>query len=928
MVCSLTLCLVQVAYSIPPGTPNFFYNTITQHPYCAGYTPEDDHDPLECDGVIAGGQQAVGQGPLYLWVANREEGKCGGCVEYLADSTPTFWFNVADEDGEGEEVWFELEIDTNQQFTSPLIRYLSKKLLIKAEGSVDWEFTVGQEPQCEDTNCGYYDSGDASTALHSYGDTADYYWRIRACDAIDAQTERCDPLNGSLWLCSGGGDCGTDGDDTDTNPWNNAKAFSYAPYFINADDTEDSYETVGAVTSSSARVVVVTPHELDSFSIEYGVSTSYGSQTTPHTNVTGAINTEMSGLSPDTLYHYRITWTESGETLMGKDRTFRTAGTAGSPFTFLITADIHWMSRSDYYYKMVGTLKPLIEQIDADFWVDLGDFVTADAGIYWTQDHADALYIKALRGINPIAHSLPFIPVVGNHEAINQYYGLDSCPPDSTRCQDITGVRYGEPLVEYQGNARTSFFPLYDHGIEAGLTPDYKTFFSWEWGDALCIALDPYLYTTEYPTYCDGTKPVFTLGEAQKNWLNDLLAQNTRNWVFIFIHQHGGQSPNTQIEECYGRGGASTLPYAAQLDEWIGDLTGANNIIIFLGHDHIFSTGLYEGLRFVTCPMPESWQHWPFDELGYRNEDWIYDEGEETFSATIESIDIETGRIAVGDYSPPPPASEIYQAFTLLSLRNYGQEGNQKRFQRYLRKVDPGNPSIGFDNGFVSTGTSGYLYVSTDDENDKIDHPLAEWAAGDRIYVHRAEGGVVTVDVASNEVVVRMLNTEGDQVVYPGLYNYAGKDVALRMCLAPPDSDSDGVGDACDNCPDDSNPEQDDGDYDEKGTVCDNCPGTFNPDQEDAYPPQGNGIGNACDCEGDFNCDQDVDGTDASLLKADFGRSQFNTPCEGSNPCHGDFDCDSDVDGTDTSKFKEDFGRSPFKNPCPSCVVQEWCMYP
>ena len=35
--------------------------------------------------------------------------------------------------------------------------------------------------------------------------------------------------------------------------------------------------------------------------------------------------------------------------------------------------------------------------------------------------------------------------------------------------------------------------------------------------------------------------------------------------------------------------------------------------------------------------------------------------------------------------------------------------------------------------------------------------------------------------------------------------------------------------------------------------------------------------------------------------------------------CEGNFDCDQDVDGTDASVFKSDFGRSGFKNPCPNC---------
>ena len=164
-------------------------------------------------------------------------------------------------------------------------------------------------------------------------------------------------------------------------------------------------------------------------------------------------------------------------------------------------------------------------------------------------------------------------------------------------------------------------------------------------------------------------------------------------------------------------------------------------------------------------------------------------------------------------------------------------------------------------------------------------------------------------------------------------------------------SDSDGFGDACDNCPNSVNPDQLDSDCDGTGNDCDgllnctdgvdcdddcdglynqddNCPqvangplqgtcvwgylgqycladehcgpdGICSQDQDDTMPPQGNGIGDLCDCEGNFDCDSDVDGSDARLFKLDFGRSTFLNPCNQASPCNGDFDCDSDVDGTD-----------------------------
>ena len=49
--------------------------------------------------------------------------------------------------------------------------------------------------------------------------------------------------------------------------------------------------------------------------------------------------------------------------------------------------------------------------------------------------------------------------------------------------------------------------------------------------------------------------------------------------------------------------------------------------------------------------------------------------------------------------------------------------------------------------------------------------------------------------------------------------------------------------------------------------------------QEDTYPPESNGIGDACFlCESDFDYDSDVDGTDTALFKEDFGRSNIFLP--------------------------------------------------
>ena len=74
-----------------------------------------------------------------------------------------------------------------------------------------------------------------------------------------------------------------------------------------------------------------------------------------------------------------------------------------------------------------------------------------------------------------------------------------------------------------------------------------------------------------------------------------------------------------------------------------------------------------------------------------------------------------------------------------------------------------------------------------------------------------------------------------------------------------------------------------------------------------------NSCGDACECEGDFGGDGDVDGTDAVTFKGDFFRKDCSTIPP---PCNGDFECDGDVDGSDAVKFKADF----FRKDCPSCT--------
>jgi len=67
---------------------------------------------------------------------------------------------------------------------------------------------------------------------------------------------------------------------------------------------------------------------------QYGTTVTYGSTTanTTHTgNTTRSVSANITGLTPNTTYHFRLVGTSNGETRYGQDRTFRTFNPTGPP---------------------------------------------------------------------------------------------------------------------------------------------------------------------------------------------------------------------------------------------------------------------------------------------------------------------------------------------------------------------------------------------------------------------------------------------------------------------------------------------------------------------------------------------------------------------------------------------------------------------
>jgi hypothetical protein len=137
----------------------------------------------------------------------------------------------------------------------------------------------------------------------------------------------------------------------------------------------------------------------------------------------------------------------------------------------------------------------------------------------------------------------------------------------------------------------------------------------------------------------------------------------------------------------------------------------------------------------------------------------------------------------------------------------------------------------------------------------------------------------------------RDLNPANEEVANENNISLDVSSASGEFCfLGNADTDADGIPNTADNCPEHPNGPN-------LGTCVKIRGGLFV------------GMGVICsnngDCLGDELCD---------LGQLDFDESGVGDACE----CRGNFDGDSDIDGNDAFIFKLGFGRSNLFNPCPS----------
>ena len=348
--------------------------------------------------------------------------------------------------------------------------------------------------------------------------------------------------------------------------------------------------------------------------VSYGLSQgSFPNHTTwqlvnPDTTGEAVAVVNITNLTSSTKYFYKFQYRKPGDTVTINRplHSFTTARMPGDTFTFVIQADPHLDASSDTALYSLCLQNQLED--NPDFMIDLGDNFMTDKLKNSSQivpEDTIPYRCKLLRSYyQKVNHSVPLFLVLGNHEGEAGWYNNGTANNMAVWDTKYRKKYYTNPIPD-------SFY--------SGDTTNYnfigqrEAYYSWTWGEALFVVLDPFWNTTPKPDSLHGWR--WTLGKPQYDWLKTTLENSTAKFKFVFIHNLVGANAEARggMEKApyYEWGGMnidSTNGWATNRPGWykpIKDLLTENRVTaMFHGHDHFFGKQELDCLLYQECPQP------------------------------------------------------------------------------------------------------------------------------------------------------------------------------------------------------------------------------------------------------------------------------------------------------------------------------------
>lgn len=233
---------------------------------------------------------------------------------------------------------------------------------------------------------------------------------------------------------------------------------------------------------------------------QYGTTVSYGSEATGATQpavLDGYYyhTVELTGLSANTTYHYRVSgvigaWSD--------DNTFRTAPNGPADFSFTAFADNGIEANEGIQAKII---KEKIAAENTAFVLVPGDLTRADGDACSGQPCQKQHWEDWFREMEPLARSSPVLPAFGNHESKSD-------------------VKF------------SSGETFYERSFALSRASGSEYYYSFDYGDVHFIALDSENYRT------------LRRGQAQYEWLTRDLAATSEKFIIVYFHHTAYSSGN------------------------------------------------------------------------------------------------------------------------------------------------------------------------------------------------------------------------------------------------------------------------------------------------------------------------------------------------------------------------------------------------
>jgi hypothetical protein len=311
-------------------------------------------------------------------------------------------------------------------------------------------------------------------------------------------------------------------------------------------------------------------------------------------------------LEPDTEYRYQVyaRLKDQRDFRLVTEHPFRTRRISPSAFSFALFSDAHIQPFQQVRerYRILNQVTSSILTRGPDFSLMLGDniqTISSHGGPIIEKRHGAILYAHLRHALGFLPSSIPLFNTIGNWEGENGWH------PEQER--------------SWARQARLDWIP----------TPDPKTypeggsesgdFYGFTWGDALFLVLNVSGYTSSDHTLQSpvGKADDWTLGEVQKQWLQEKLSKSEKKWKFLFLHHPVGGKAGDDLNSRYGRGGgrAAYTGEQAVIHEWMKTY-GVQ--ALFYGHDHVFTDISVDGIHYI-C-VGSAGAPWKFtrEETGYK----------------------------------------------------------------------------------------------------------------------------------------------------------------------------------------------------------------------------------------------------------------------------------------------------------------------